>query len=129
MPLQFIDGKFTAGSSKENIDVINPATEEVVDKVPRGGQADADAAVAAAKLAFVSWRRISANTRATMMHEASAKMREHKEKIVHLLTVEQGKPVPENEEEFEWLMNTFEYYAELGRHERGRVLPSGEYTQ
>jgi betaine-aldehyde dehydrogenase len=129
MPLQYIDGRFTAGASKESIDVINPATEEVLDKVPRGGKADADAAVAAAKAAFHSWRRTSANIKAQMMHEAAAKMREHKEQIVHLLTLEEGKPVPENEEEFEWLMNTFEYYAELGRHERGRVLPSGEYSQ
>jgi len=64
-----------------------------------------------------------------MMHEAAAKMRNHKEEIIRLLTLEQGKPVPENEEEFEWLSTTFDYYAELGRHERGRVLPSGEYTQ
>lgn len=129
MQSHYINGKFTRGSATENIDVVNPATEEVIDSVPRGTEKDAHAAVDAARAAFKTWKRVSANARAEMMHEAAHKMREHREELVRLLTLEQGKPVPENEEEFEWLMNTFEYYAELGRHERGRVLPSGEYSQ
>ncbi|MBY0550020.1 MAG: aldehyde dehydrogenase family protein [Candidatus Obscuribacterales bacterium] len=129
MALQFIDGKFTRGNATEEIEVINPATEGVIDSVPRGTTEDAMRTVEAAKIAFSTWRRTSANVRATLMHEAAAKMRAHKEQIIHLLTLEEGKPIPENEEEFEWLCNTFDYYAELGRHERGRVLPSGEHTQ
>jgi betaine-aldehyde dehydrogenase len=129
MSLHFINGQFTKGKSAESINVLNPATEEVIDSVPRGKKEDAEAAVAAAKEAFIHWKRTPANTRATMMHEAAAKMREHREEIVRLLTMEEGKPIPENDEEFEWLVNTFDYYAELGRHERGRVLPSGEYSQ
>src|SRR5437016_4482115 len=129
MALHYINGKFTGGSGKEIINVIDPATEDVLDTVPRGGREDAESAVQAAKKAYATWRRTPANVRANMMHEAAAKMRAHREHIVRLLTLEQGKPVPENDEEFEWLTNTFDYYAELGRHERGRVLPSGEYTQ
>ena len=129
MPLHYINGKLTAGSGKATIDVINPATEEVIDHVPSGTAADVEDVVAAANSAFAHWRREPANRRAQLMHECAAKMRAHKEHIVNLLTLEQGKPVPENEEEFEWLVNTFDYYAELGRHERGRVLPSGEYSQ
>lgn len=126
---QYINGKFTVGSGKESIDIRNPATEEIIESVPRGTAQDAESALDAAKAAFEKWKRTPANARAHMMHEAAAKMREHKDAIVRLLTLEEGKPIPENEEEFEWLMNTFDYYAELGRHERGRVLPSGEYTQ
>ncbi len=129
MPLQFVGGKFTGGSGANTINVIDPATEEVLDTVPAGTAEDAEAALSAARSAFDSWRRTPANTRAHLLHEAASKMRAHKEQIVRLLTLEEGKPVPENDEEFEWLTNTFDYYAELGRHERGRVLPSGEYTQ
>ncbi|MCA9800999.1 MAG: aldehyde dehydrogenase, partial [Cyanobacteria bacterium HKST-UBA02] len=129
MPLQFINGEFTMGSATEMIDVIDPATEKTIGEAPRGLEKDALAAIAAAKLAFSDWKRTSANVRATMLHEAAAKMRAHQEKIVEILTREEGKPLPENEEEFEWLATTFDYYAELGRHERGRLLPSGEYTQ
>jgi betaine-aldehyde dehydrogenase len=129
MPLHYINGQFTASSGTEMIDVCDPATEEVLDMVPRGTAPDAEAARRAAQAAFQSWRRLSANTRAHMLHEAAAHMRAHKDHLVRLLTLEEGKPVPENDEECDWLINTFDYYAELGRHERGRVLPSGESTQ
>ncbi|MBZ0185538.1 MAG: aldehyde dehydrogenase family protein [Candidatus Obscuribacterales bacterium] len=129
MALQFINGKFTMGSATEMIDVFDPASEELIDSAPRGTKKDSLAAVEAARDAFALWKRVSANEKATMLHEAASKMRAHKEKIVELLTREEGKPLPENEEEFEWLATTFDYYAELGRHERGRLLPSGEYTQ
>jgi betaine-aldehyde dehydrogenase len=129
MRLHYINGKFAKSSGNESITVHNPATEEALETVQRGNALDAEAALIAAKDAFLRWRRTSANVRAQLMHDAAAKMRAHKDQIVELLTLEQGKPVPENEEEFEWLTNTFDYYAELGRHERGRVLPSGEYTQ
>jgi betaine-aldehyde dehydrogenase len=127
--LHYINGKFEAGKSEQRIEVINPATEEVVGSVMKGSRADAEAAVDAARQAFDEWRRTPANMRCSLMHEAAAKMRARKEEIVRLLTLEEGKPIPENDEEFEWLVNTFDYYAELGRHERGRVLPSGEYSQ
>jgi betaine-aldehyde dehydrogenase len=129
MPLHYINGKFTRGSGTQELKIHNPATEELLDTVPRGTAQDAEAALVAARDAFPTWKRTPANTRAHLMHEAAAKMRAHKDKIVRLLTLEEGKPIPENEEEFEWLTNTFDYYAELGRHERGRVLPSGEYSQ
>ena len=129
MSHNYVNGAFVKGSSGETIQVFNPATEESIGAVPRGSAADAKSALEAASNAFPLWRKTSANVRAQMMHDAAAKMRTHKEAIVHLLTLEQGKPIPENEEEVEWLTNTFDYYAELGRHERGRVLPSGEYTQ
>lgn len=129
MRLHFINGEFSRANSSESIDVYNPATEEIIDSVPRGTKEDVNQAIEAACAAFEIWRKTSANVRATMLHEAAQKMRARKEEIVNLLTLEQGKPIPENEEELEWLCTTFDYYAELGRHERGRVLPSGEYTQ
>lgn len=129
MRLHFINGEFTRGNSAESIEVWNPATEEIIDSVPRGTAEDVRRAIQAANTAFRSWSRTSANVRATMLHDAASKMRSHREEIIKLLTLEEGKPVPENEEELEWLCTTFDYYAELGRHERGRVLPSGECTQ
>jgi betaine-aldehyde dehydrogenase len=52
-----------------------------------------------------------------------------RDELIRLLTQEEGKPVPENEEELLWTANTFDYYAELGRHERGRVIPPGDPGQ
>ncbi|MDA0242804.1 MAG: aldehyde dehydrogenase family protein [Chloroflexi bacterium] len=111
------------------IDVINPATEEILGQVPRGTAADAHAAVAAAKAAFPAWSRTPATVRAGLLHEAANKIQAHTDELTHLLTVEEGKPWVENEEEIFWVHDTFHYYAELGRHERGRFLPPGDPDQ
>jgi acyl-CoA reductase-like NAD-dependent aldehyde dehydrogenase len=129
MKKMFIDGKFIQGEAKERIEVINPATEEVIDEVPWGTKKDTHKAVEAARAAFVSWKRTPANARAGLLHQAAAKIRQHHDEIVELLTREEGKPKPENAEEVWWVEETLDYYAEIGRHERGRVLPPGDPDQ
>ncbi len=121
----YINGKFTSGKSSERIQIINPATEEVVGDSPRGTEADAHAAVSAASAAFLTWKRLPANERAAALHQVAAKIRAHHDELVELLTLEEGKPIPENDEELWWVEETFDYYAELARHERGRVIPPG----
>jgi acyl-CoA reductase-like NAD-dependent aldehyde dehydrogenase len=124
-----INGEWTMGRASEVIAVEDPATQEVLGEVPRGTPADAGSAVAAAAVAFDGWRRMPANERATLLHEAASRIRAHHAELVRLLTLEQGKPVTENVEELDWTTTTFDYYAELARHERGRVLPSAEASQ
>ncbi|MCA9989797.1 MAG: aldehyde dehydrogenase, partial [Anaerolineales bacterium] len=81
---------------------------------------------AAAEAAFAEWRWVPGVERAAMLHEATRKMAAHRETLVHLLTLEEGKPIPENEEELEWVIGTFDYYAEMARTYRGRLLaPAG----
>ena len=129
MKLMYINGQFTQGNAKEEITVQNPATEEIIDSVPRGTAEDIEAAVQAAKSTFDPWRKMGSNERASLLHEVAGKVYKHKDKIAHLLTLEEGKPLSENEEEVEWVLNTFRYYAELGCHHRGHVLTSGEASQ
>ncbi len=124
-----INGKFTSGNATETIPVINPATEEILDEVPRGGREDAHAAIEAAKSAFVKWRKIPALERTAALHTVADKIRAHHDEIVRLLTQEEGKPIPENDEEVWWTEETFDYYAELARHERGHVIPPGDSAQ
>lgn len=125
----YINGKFTKGNAKEIIEVINPATEEVIDEVPLGTKKDAEEAVKAAKAAFDSWKRMPANGRAAILHQAAAKTRQHHDEIVELLTKEEGKPIPENDEEVWWVEETLDYYAEIARHDRGSVIPPGDPDQ
>ncbi len=129
MQPMYINGEWTKGESGETLDVLNPATEEVLEQVPMATPADVDRAVAAAKAAFESWRWVPGVEKAGLIHEATRKMREHAEDIVRLLTLEEGKPIPENEEEMEWVIGTFDYYAELGRTYRGRLLAPAERSQ
>lgn len=129
MKKMFIDGKYVAGSSDKSIKVINPATEEVLDEVPAGTENDVHLAVAAAKSALPAWKKLPASERAGILHQAAAKMRQHHEELVELLTREEGKPIPENDEELWWVEETFDYYAEIARHNRGTVLPPGDPDQ
>ncbi|HSL29130.1 MAG TPA: aldehyde dehydrogenase family protein [Anaerolineales bacterium] len=129
MRLMYINGEFTQGSSSEEFEVTNPATEEVLDTVPRATIQDVDAAVRSSHEAFKSWRKMGANERTSLLHEVASRVRRHRGELIRLLTLEEGKPIAENDEELEWVANTFDYYAELGRHDRGRVIPPGEASQ
>lgn len=125
----FINGQFTAGKSKEVIPIINPATEEKISEASRGTPADAVAAVQAAKAALPMWSEMPASERTAALHKAAEDMRASHDELVKLLTQEEGKPLPENEEEMWWSEETFDYYAELSRHQRGEVLPPGSDSQ
>lgn len=129
MKLMSINGRFVPGDSGEAFEVLDPATEAVIDRVPQGNEADAEQAVAAAKSAFTGWRWASGLERAEMLHEAARKMRDQADELARLLTQEQGKPVPETAEEVEWTIGTFDYYAEMARTYRGRVLAPAERSQ
>lgn len=129
MKPMYIDGQWLASDSGDELQVLNPATEEVLDTVPNGNEADARKAVAAARRAFADWRWVPAVERAEMMHEAARKLRAHDAEIARLSTLEEGKPIPEHEEEIEWTIGTLDYYAELARNYRGRVVPSAERSQ
>jgi len=109
----WINNQSVGMDTDDRIDVHNPATEEILEQVPSGSEADVAHAVSAAKSAFDIWRKTPAIDRAALLHEASAKMRANWDQLVTTLTLEEGKPVSENEEEMEWVAGTFDYYAEL----------------
>jgi acyl-CoA reductase-like NAD-dependent aldehyde dehydrogenase len=125
----YINGQWTTGQAETSITVVNPATEAVLAEVAAGTAADVNTAVAAAKNAFPDWKRMVANDRADLLHEAANRLQAEAEALTHLLTEEEGKPFVENEEEVYWTYNTFHYYAELARHERGRFIPPGDPAQ
>jgi betaine-aldehyde dehydrogenase len=129
MKAMYINGRPFAGEAGSAYDVLNPATEEVVDTVALGRPADAARAVDAARNAFQSWRWAGGIERAEALHEAARKIRDHFDDVVRLLTLEEGKPRPENEEEVEWVIGTLDYYAELARTYRGRLLAPAERSQ
>jgi len=125
----YINNSFVESASGETMTVINPATEEAIAQVPNGNEADANRVVDAASEAFKSWRKITGIERCELLHEAARKMKAHQAEIAELLTLEQGKPLCENEEELEWCIGTFNYYAEMARTVRGKVLAPGENSQ
>ncbi len=125
----YVGGRWVDGNSGETMPVFDPATEEILAHVPRGTATDVARAVEAANTAFEEWRWVPGVEKAEMMHEAARKLRTHADEIVRLLTLEQGKPIPEHEEEVEWVVGTFDYYAGLARTYRGRLLAPADRSQ
>jgi aldehyde dehydrogenase (NAD+) len=85
-----IDGEMvtTAGT----LDVINPATEEVIGQVPACGKDELDRAVAAARRAFKSWKATPVEERRTAIRAIAAAIKDNADELYRLLTAEQGKP-------------------------------------
>jgi len=123
MRQMFIDGKFVNSVSGEAFAVENPATEEEIDQVPRAGEADAEQAVAAAVRAQDDWRFVPGIEKCELLHRIAFRILEHQQDLATILTQEGGKPLIENMDEVEWVAACFDYYAEVGRHESGRVIP------
>jgi betaine-aldehyde dehydrogenase len=123
MRKMFIDGEFVNSVSGETFSVENPATEEQIDEVPRAGEADVENALAAAVRAQDDWRFVPGIEKCELLHAIAFNIREHQQELATLLTEEGGKPLIENMDEVEWVAACFDYYAEVGRHESGRVIP------
>ena len=113
----------------KNIPVINPATEKVLAEIPNQGAAVVDRAVTRAAKAYESWRKVSAHERAELLHEVARRLKARAEDLALTLTKEGGKPLRENKDEMGWSASCFDYYAEIGRNMRGRVIPSVEASQ
>ena len=120
----WIDREFTDGATGQTLQVVDPATEEVVDVVPKGGPLDVDRAVAAAKRAFPGWKRTPALARAEMLVESARRLRQNKEEFAVTLTRETGRTLRKNRGYVDWSATCFDYYAGLIRDRRGRVIPS-----
>src|SRR2546423_12378257 len=88
-----IGGEWRRAASSEEIEVVNPATEEVVGSVPAADVADVELAVATAKRAFPEWSRTDTEKRAHILADAAAAIEERVADLAAPLTAEQGKPV------------------------------------
>ncbi len=111
-----------AASAAERIEVHDPATGEVLDTIPAGGSAAADAAVETARAAFPRWRETSPADRGAALKAAARGVREHLDAIAELQTRENGKPLADSRGGVEAGIGALEQYAELGALHRGLRL-------
>ncbi|RBH49578.1 malonate-semialdehyde dehydrogenase, partial [Pseudomonas sp. MWU13-2860] len=92
-----IGGEFVESRSAEWRDIVNPATQEVLARVPMATQDEVDAAVSAAKTAFASWKKTAIGARARIFLKYQQLIREHMKELAALLTAEQGKTLADAE--------------------------------
>jgi betaine-aldehyde dehydrogenase len=121
----YIDGRFVEPHSPRRIDVINPATQEVIGHVPDGDASDVDAAVRAARRAFESepWRSTTAQERGRVLFRLAQIVRDHASEWAELETINNGKPIAESEFDIADVATCFEYYGGLATKIHGDVIP------
>lgn len=88
----YIDGQWVEPVSLKTLDVINPATEEVVGKIALGGEADVDKAVKAARKAFATWSQTSREERLDVMQRVLAEYQKRFGDLATAVTEEMGAP-------------------------------------
>lgn len=122
--LMHINGERVDSESKEIIEVINPATNQVIATVPKGGRAEAKKAVDAAYAAFKEWSVKTAGERSQLLMKWFQLIGENIEDIARIMTCEQGKPLKEAIAEINNANSYISWYAEEGKRIYGETIPS-----
>ena len=120
----FINGAFVPNGDREMLDVINPATEEVIAQVPKATEADVDAAIDAAYEAQKQWAKTPAIVRGKALLELAGLVAENRELFAKTNSEEMGKPYSQSFDEAGWLSDYLTYYAAMARHIKGEIIPS-----
>jgi acyl-CoA reductase-like NAD-dependent aldehyde dehydrogenase len=89
----YINGKWVQATGDGSIEVVNPATEEIIGSVPVGSQSDVDAAVTAARKAFPAWSATSIEDRIAVLNQLSSAIKENTEELAQVITAEVGTPI------------------------------------
>ena len=120
----YIDGEFIRGGGRREQDVLNPANDEVLGRLPHASTEDLDRALAAAQRAFESWRRTSPMERSAILRKVAELARERADAIGRNITLDQGKPLAEAVGEVTGCAEHAEWHAEECRRIYGRVIPA-----
>ncbi|WP_288050425.1 NAD-dependent succinate-semialdehyde dehydrogenase [Acidiphilium sp.] len=122
--LLHIGGAWTKSASGRTLDVINPATEEVIGTAAHAGREDLDAAIAAAEAGYATWRATPAFQRAALLRRAAELIRARIPEIATIMTMEQGKPLAEAKGETTVAADVIDWFAEEAKRTYGRVIPA-----
>jgi succinate-semialdehyde dehydrogenase/glutarate-semialdehyde dehydrogenase len=118
-------GEETASLDEEWVEIKNPATGELIDRVPAGRAEDVARAVEAADAAADSWKKKTMRERGMILFRAAEKVREQHKDLARLLTLEQGKPLRESIDEVRGYANILEFYAGISARQSGETLRLG----
>ena len=116
-----IDGVFVESRTTQWRDVVNPATQAVLARVPFATTDEVDAAVAAAAQAFKTWRKTPIGVRARIFLKYQQLIREHMGELAALLSAEQGKTLPDAEGDVFRGLEVVEHAAAIGNLQLGEL--------
>ncbi|MFL6610391.1 MAG: CoA-acylating methylmalonate-semialdehyde dehydrogenase [Pseudomonas sp.] len=118
-----IDGEWVESQSNEWHDIVNPATQQVLAKVPFATASEVDAAIAAAQRAFQTWKLTPIGARMRIMLKLQALIREHSKRIAAVLSAEQGKTIADAEGDIFRGLEVVEHACSIG------TLQMGEFAE
>jgi betaine-aldehyde dehydrogenase len=121
----YINGEFVAPQSSATIDVLDPATGDVIARVPDANAEDVDRAVRAARAAFDEgpWKDATAQDRGRVLFKLAEIVRARADELAELETRNSGKPIVEAEFDIADVATCFEYYGGLATKIHGDVIP------
>jgi betaine-aldehyde dehydrogenase len=124
----YIGGSPSAGSTDDVIDVVNPATTEVVGTVAASSAADVDQAVRAARAAFPGWASTVPSERSASLYRLASLVEEHLEELARLEAIDAGKPwTAVSTDELPGLVAAMRHFAAAARMTTGQ--PGGDYFE
>lgn len=124
MRKQYFNGEWFKALDGKTWNLQNPATEEYIDKVPFGDRADCKLAINMADAAFKEWKNTTPYFRAEILKKVATYIRENAEIFATETTLETGKPMLESRGEWQVAANLFEWFAEEGKRNYGRTVPT-----
>ncbi len=120
----YIDGRFIHGGGRKEQDVLNPATNQPIAKLPHATREDLDLALSSAARAFETWRKTSPLERGKVLRKVAELARERAQDIGRGITLDQGKPLAEAVGEVMACSEHAEWHAEEARRIYGRIIPA-----
>jgi 1-pyrroline dehydrogenase len=123
----FIGGEWVDAAGGERERLVNPATGEAIAEVPRGGAADVDRAVAAARRAFAPWLDSTPGERMAMLLRLADQIDAHAEELAQIESANVGKPIAVSRADLPFISDNLRFFAGGARLLEGRA--TGEYVR
>lgn len=120
----YINGRWVNGASGATTKVLNPATGELVGTIPQLGADETREVIAAAEVAFASWKKLTAKERCGYLRRWFDLITANAADIATILTAEQGKPFAEAKGEIAYAASFIEWFSEEGKRTYGDIIPT-----
>lgn len=120
----YLNGKYVESTGTEWIDILNPSTEEVISRIPKGTAEDVDKAVEAAFQAQQAWELTPNIERGKIVRKLGDEIAKRRDTFIDLLQEEQGKDYELASGEVDLAIDYFHYMSEWARRIEGEIVPS-----
>lgn len=119
----YINGQWLDADDGKSFPVTNPATDEIIGRVPSVSAAQVEQAVQAAEAALEGWKQKTAKERSALLRTWFNLIVENQEDLAVILSTEQGKPITESRGEILYGASFIEWFAEEAKRTYGDVIP------